>query len=98
MEYGKASAEYFGENKGTIDDFKAAHQELQERIQKIEKRISSLKKKRTQIPERIAVKDVSGEQIVRLARGRKHIVNCIKMVAYQAESDLLALVQPHYAR
>jgi SMC interacting uncharacterized protein involved in chromosome segregation len=98
MEYGKASAEYFAKNKGTIDDFKAAHEELEKRIQKIEKRIASLKKKRKQIPERIAVKDVSGEQIVRLSRGRKHIVNCIKMVAYQAESDLLALVRPHYAR
>jgi prepilin-type processing-associated H-X9-DG protein len=98
MEYGKASAEYFAKNKGTIDDFKAAHEELEKRIQKIEKRIASLKKKRKQIPERIAVKDVSGEQIVRLSRGRKHIVNCIKMVAYQAESELLALVRPHYAR
>jgi len=35
---------------------------------------------------------------VRLSRERKHLTNCIKMVAYQAESDLLALVRPHYAR
>jgi len=74
------------------------NKELSGRIQKLEKKIESLKKKRKQIPERIAVKDVSGEEIVRLSRGKKHIVNCIKMVAYQAESDLLALVRPHYAR
>ncbi len=35
---------------------------------------------------------------MRLSRERKHLTNCIKMVAYQAESDLLALVRPHYAR
>jgi transposase len=98
MEYGKASADFIEKNKGSIEDFKSLNKELSERIQKIERRIDSLKKKRKQIPERIAVKDVSGEEIVRLSRGRKHIVNCVKMVAYQAESDLLALVRPHYAR
>ncbi len=44
------------------------------------------------------VKELSGEPLVRLARERKHLSDCIKMVAYQAESDLLALVRPHYAR
>jgi hypothetical protein len=27
-----------------------------------------------------------------------HLTDIIKMVAYQAESDLLALLRPHYAR
>ena len=44
------------------------------------------------------VKELTGEPLVRLSRERKHLTNCIKMVAYQAESDLLALVRPHYAR
>ena len=35
---------------------------------------------------------------MRLQAERKHITSCIKMVAYQAESDLPALVRPHYAR
>ena len=29
---------------------------------------------------------------------RKHLTNLLKMVAYQAESDLLRLVAPHYRR
>ena len=29
---------------------------------------------------------------------KKHLTNLIKMVAYQAESDLLRLVAPHYRR
>ena len=36
--------------------------------------------------------------MVRLATERKHLTDIIKMVAYQAESDLLALLRPHYAR
>jgi len=36
--------------------------------------------------------------LVKLANERKNITNLIKMVAFQAESDLLALLRPHYAR
>jgi hypothetical protein len=33
-----------------------------------------------------------------LATKRKHLTDIIKMIAYQTESDLLALLAPHYAR
>jgi len=36
--------------------------------------------------------------VIKLATERKHLSNIIKMVAYQAESDLLSLLLPHYAR
>ena len=36
--------------------------------------------------------------MVKLAPERKHLTNVIKIVAYQAESDLLRLVAPHYQR
>ena len=38
------------------------------------------------------------DEVFRLSTERKHLTNLIKMVAYQAESDLLALVRPRYAR
>jgi hypothetical protein len=38
------------------------------------------------------------QPVVKLAPERKHLTNLIKMVAYQAESDLLRLVAPHYRR
>jgi hypothetical protein len=38
------------------------------------------------------------EPVVKLAPERKHLTNLIKMLAYQAESDLLRLVAPHYRR
>jgi hypothetical protein len=54
--------------------------------------------KRSLLPKRVPAKDVGGKPIMRLSRERHHLMNCIKMVAYQAESDLLALLRPHYAR
>jgi hypothetical protein len=33
-----------------------------------------------------------------LSKERKHLTNLLKMVAYQIESDLLALLRPHHAR
>jgi hypothetical protein len=36
--------------------------------------------------------------MVRLVTERKHLTDIIKMIAYQAESDLLAFLRPHYAR
>ena len=36
--------------------------------------------------------------MVKLATERKHLTDIIKMVAYQAESDLVMLLRPHYAR
>ncbi|MGD8318331.1 MAG: hypothetical protein PVH76_11310, partial [Myxococcales bacterium] len=47
---------------------------------------------------RVEVRDVSDGAVVKLATERKHLINLLKMVAYQAESDLLALLRPHYAR
>jgi hypothetical protein len=36
--------------------------------------------------------------VVKLATERKHLTHIIKMVAYQAESDLVALLRSHYVR
>ena len=37
-------------------------------------------------------------RLLREVRDVKHLTDIIKMVAYQAASDLLALLRPHYAR
>ncbi len=36
--------------------------------------------------------------MVKFATERKHLTDLMKMLAYQAESDLLNLLQPHYRR
>ena len=57
-----------------------------------------LEKRRAAVPRRVPVQAVTEEPVVKLAPERKHLTNLIKMVAYQAESDLLRLVTPHYRR
>jgi len=78
--------------------FKIAHGKLGQGIRKIQERIASLKQRRDAAPNRVPVSELAGAPLVRLSRERKHLTNCIKMVAYQAESDLLALLRPHYKR
>jgi hypothetical protein len=50
------------------------------------------------VPKRVEVRDLNERTVVKLATERKHLTDIIKMVAYEAESDLLALLRPHYAR
>ncbi len=42
---------------------------------------------------RVEVRDLSERAVVKLATERKHLTDIIKMVAYQAESDLVALLR-----
>ena len=69
--------------------------------------IEALKKKELELrsiskgtPGRIPLKDSlkSGDTAVRLSREKKHFTDIIKLVAYQAETDLFTLIQPYYAR
>jgi len=77
---------------------KLTRSELKTQLRQAQCRVERLLARRDRFPQQIAVKELEGDPLVRLSRERKHLTNCIKMVAYQAESDLLALVRPHYAR
>ena len=60
--------------------------------------MAQLFEQRRGVPKRVEVRDLNERAVVKLATERKHLTDIIKMVAYQAESDLLALLRPHYAR
>ena len=57
-----------------------------------------LEAQRDKLPRRVPVQAAIDEPVVKLAPERKHLTNLIKMVAYQAESDLFRMVTPHYRR
>ena len=59
---------------------------------------SRLIDQRRNLPKRVEVRDLNERTVVKLAIERRHLTDIIKMVAYQAESDLIALLRPHYAR
>ena len=97
-EYGLEALTHLEEQRRTLRGFKTAHGKLGQQIWSVWQRIEQLEKRRAAIPRRVPVQSVVAEPVVKLAPERKHLTNLIKMLAYQAESDLLRLVAPHYRR
>jgi len=97
-EYGLEALTNFERQRRTMRGFKTAHGKLGRNIWRVWQRIEHLEERRAAIPRRVPVQTLRDEPVVKLAPERKHLTNLIKMLAYQAESDLLRLVAPHYRR
>jgi hypothetical protein len=78
--------------------FKIAHGKLGNQLRAARALLGKLFDKRRNVPKRLAIRDLSANAVVKLATERKHLTDLVKMVAYQAESDLLTLLRPHYTR
>jgi len=96
--YGLEAATNRESLRRTMRGFKIANSKLSRSLQKADEKINALEKKRRSVPTRVPVKDVVGGEVIKLSVERKHLTNLFKMVAYQAESDLLRLLTPHYKR
>ncbi len=96
--YGAAAIDNPEHRHPTMRGFKIAHGKLGNKLRAARRRLAELLARRRALPRRVEVRDTSSDAIIKLATERKHLTNIIKMVAYQAESDLLALLRPHYAR
>jgi transposase len=97
-EYGAAAADNTEQRRPTMRGFKIAHGKLGTQLRTARARVAKLREQRRDIPQRVEVRDLSERALVKLATERKHLTDLVKMVAYQTESDLLALLRPHYAR
>jgi Transposase protein len=97
-EYGAAAADNAEQRRPTMRGFKIAHGRLGNRLRAARARVAQLFGRRRDVLKRVELRDLSERAVVKLATERKHLIDIIKMVAYQAESDLLALLRPHYAR
>jgi hypothetical protein len=97
-EFGAAAANNAEQRRPTMRGFKIAHGKLGAQLRKARARVSRLFDQRRNVPKRVEVRELNERTVVKLATERKHLTDIIKMVAYQAESDLLALLRPHYAR
>src|ERR1035438_10440872 len=74
MRYGQALAETPAIARSNIRKFKKAHRALERHIRHLQKRIKTLQEKRQQIPQRVQVKALAGEPVLRLVRERQHLV------------------------
>ncbi len=97
-EYGLEALTSLEQQRPTMRGFKIAYGQLGQKIWNAMEQLSRLQKCRAAIPRRVPVQTVSTGPVVKLAPERKHLTNLIKMVAYQAESDLLRKVAYHYRR
>jgi transposase len=97
-EFGAAAANNAEKRRPTMRGFKIAHGRLGKQLRKARTHLSRLLNQRRDAPKRVEVRELTERAVVKLASERKHLTDIIKMVAYQAESDLLALLRPHYAR
>jgi transposase len=97
-EYGLEALTNLEEQHRTMRGFKTAYGKLGQKIWSAWQRIEQLEKRRAGTPRRVPVQTVLDQPVVKLAPERKHLTNLIKMLAYQAESDLLRFVVPHYRR
>jgi transposase len=97
-EYGRKAAANPESRRPTMRGFKIAHGQLGGALRKAKVMVASLEARRRKEPTRVPVREVVEGEVVKLAPERKHLTNLLKMVAYQAESDLVRLVAPHYRR
>lgn len=97
-EYGLEALSSLERKHRTMRGFKVAYGKLGRKIWTAWQRVLQLEKRRAALPRRVPVQDAIDKPVVKLAPERKHLTNLIKMVAYQAESDLLRMVAPHYRR
>lgn len=97
-QYGAEALKNIERTRPTMRGFKIAKGKLGQAIAAARKRLMTLQTKRAAMPKRVPVEDVVHGKVVKLAPERKHLTNLLKMVAYQAESDLVRLVASHYRR
>jgi len=83
----------------TMRGFKIANSDIGRKIELLQKRERELKVLYGGTPAKVTLKAaLNKETIFRLKREKKHLTDLIKMVAYQAETDLLGLIRSDYAR
>ncbi len=97
-EYGKEALKNIERARPSMRGFKISKSKLGRTISRANQRIAQLEAKRAAMPKRVPIEKVVTGQVVKLAPERKHLTNLLKMVAYQAESDLVRLLTPYYRR
>ena len=97
-EYGLEASNNVESLRRSMRGFKIAYSQLGQSITRAMEQVLLCQKKRDALPRRIPLQRLPGDPVMKLAPERKHLTNLLKMVAYQAESDLLRAVAPHYRR
>ncbi len=97
-EYGRRALANLEAQRPTMRGFKIAQGQLGRALRQALERVSQLQRQRTRSPKQLPMNQTQQIPRVQLNPERKHLSNLLKMVAYQAESELVRLLEPHFAR
>jgi len=97
-EYGARALDNEESRRPTARGFKIANGRLGTEIRTLSERCRRLKERISALPKRVAVGEAEGETLVSLDPETKHLTDTIKMVAYRAETALVAVLGPAYVR
>ena len=97
-EYGLEAFENRERLRRTMRGFKIANAELGQKVLDAMRRVTQLENKRATVPARVPIQKVVEGDVIKLSVERKHLTDILKMVAYQAEGDLVRLLSSHYHR
>lgn len=82
----------------TMRGFHIANAAARRQLLAVVGRMQDLERRRANVPKRVPLRVARPKEVHRLAVERKHLTNLLKMVAYQAEGNLVARVAPRYPR
>jgi len=97
-EYGLEAFANLEHQRRTMRGFKIAQSKLGRKIWDAWQCVVKWEARRAKMPRRVPVQALTPDPVVKLAPELKHLTNIVKMVAYQAESELLRTLAPHYHR
>ncbi|MCC7253627.1 putative transposase [Hyphomicrobium sp.] len=82
----------------TMRGFKIANAAAGRAVTSALKRCVAIESRRAKVPRRLPAQQVHQGEVIKLAAETKHLTSLLKMVAYQAEGELVRLLAPHYRR
>ena len=99
QDYGLNALNNEESKRPTMRGFKISNSSVGRKIETLRQQEVELKALYERLPEKVPLKAaLDNECAYRLKKEKKHLTDLLKMVAYQAESDLLGLVRIGYAR
>jgi hypothetical protein len=98
-EYGQLAFENKESQRPTMRGFNIANAGFKDRIRVLQQQIESAKRELKQMPQRAPLRSIAEpHEMVRLEKERKYLSDAVKMICYRAETSLLNLLSPHFAR
>jgi transposase len=99
QDYGLSALTNEESKRPTMRGFKISNSAVGRKIETLRQQEAELKALYEKAPEKVPLKaTLDNESAYRLKKEKKHLTDLLKMVAYQAESDLLGLIRMDYAR